>query len=125
MADMSVGSWYQATKRDTAGVSTGKVSDEPLTYTMSQVTVGVGSGTLLAAAAASTITRTVTIFVRSNAAADTNGLAITINDTGAAVVATHFGIPPGGSVTLTTLDALTAIRNGASDVTAYLLVGTK
>ena len=124
MADLAVGSWFQQGPGNAAS-SIGKILDEPLTYTMSQVTVAVGSGTLLAAAAAGTVSRTVTIYVRPNAVVDANSLAITINIGGAAVVATHFPIGADSSVTITTLDAITAIRNGGTDVVAYLLVGTK
>jgi len=118
MADTNVGSWYQATKRDTAGVSTGKVSDEPLTFTMTNVTTAGGASTALLTASTG-ITRTVTLSIL--AAADTG---VYIN-AGAAATSANYLIQPGGSLTITTLQVLNGIRAGSAEVVVYIASGVK
>lgn len=116
----ATGSWFQATKRDTAGVSTGKVSDEPLTFTSTKTaTAGGVSTTLLAAAAAGTITQTVTLSILANA--DTG---VYINFGGAATT-NNYLIQPGGSLTVTTLQSITGLKAGTAEVTVYLVNGVK
>ena len=113
---MGVGSWFQQGPGN-ASSSLGKVLDQPLTYSASQATVAVASAQVLAADSTNN-TRKVTLFVPSTA--DTG---ITINFGAAAVVATHFFIPAGGTLEISTLQAIHAIRNGAADVTLYILSG--
>lgn len=118
---VQVGSWVQQGPAN-SGSSSGKTSDEPLTYDATQVTAGAASGALIASSTA--ISRTVTIFIPANATVDANGLAVTVNFGAAAVVAADFPIPAGGTLTVTTLQAINVIRNGASDVTCYVLAGS-
>lgn len=122
LASAQIGSWFQQGPGN-ASSSLGKVSDQPLTYaTPTQVVVAVGSTAILATSTA--ITRTYTLFIPANAAVDANGYAIFINPAGAAATTSHFGIPAGGSVTLTSLQAVNGIRAGSSDVTIMVLAGS-
>lgn len=109
-------SWHQVGPSN-ASSTLGKVYPGPLTFAASQGTVGAASGTLVAADASNT--RKVILFVPSTA--DTG---ITINFGAAAVVATHFFIPSGASLEIDTVNEIRAIRNGAADVTVYIMLGT-
>lgn len=109
---------YRVFKGESATASIGKVSDEPLSLATSSASV-TGTSAELVAANASDVTREVLIFVPSDA--DTG---IHIADDGDAATTSDFLIPPGGTVSITTLEAINAIRAGSTNVTVYLILGT-
>ena len=89
-----------------------------LTYTApEQKTVGAAAANLVAAGAAATLRR-ITVWVPNGS--DTG---IYCNPAGTAT-SSHFLIPPGGHGIWDTNQALSAIRAGSADVTAYVQVGT-
>lgn len=107
--------WSQ--KTENANYQAGKTSQEPLTWTPSQVVAGAASGTL--AAASSAVTRRVAIVVPSSA--DT-GVYLNYGAT-AAAAGTGFFLPAGSSREWDTLQKVNVIRAGAADVTVYVDLG--
>lgn len=89
-----------------------------LTYTApTQATVGASASAIVVAGAAVTLRR-ITVWVPANADS-----GIYVNPAGTATSA-HFLIPPGGHGIWNTNQALSAIRAGSADVTAYIQIGT-